>query len=137
MDKQITITELDFARLSKLTLSEKKLQAIEVRNLPFLTEEINRAAKVESKAIAPDYVTMNSKVEVLDPDTKRVMTFQLVYPEEANLKNGKISVLSPMGSALLGYKVGDTISFNVPKGIKKMEIKSILYQPESQGEYTV
>ncbi|WP_430972555.1 GreA/GreB family elongation factor [Sunxiuqinia rutila] len=137
MDKQITITELDFARLSKLTLSEKKLQAIEVRNLPFLTEEINRAAKVESKAIAPDYVTMNSKVEVLDPDTKRVMTFQLVYPEEANLKNGKISVLSPMGSALLGYKAGDTISFNVPKGIKKMEIKSILYQPESQGEYTV
>ncbi|WP_299578978.1 GreA/GreB family elongation factor [uncultured Sunxiuqinia sp.] len=137
MDKQITITELDFARLSKLTLSEKKLQAIEVRNLPFLTEEINRAAKVESKAIASDYVTMNSKVEVLDPDTKRVMTFQLVYPEEANLKNGKISVLSPMGSALLGYKAGDTISFNVPKGIKKMEIKSILYQPESQGEYTV
>lgn len=137
MDKQITITELDFARLSKLTLSEKKLQAIEVRNLPFLTEEINRAAKVESKAIAPDYVTMNSKVEVLDPDTKKVMTFQLVYPEEANLKNGKISVLSPMGSALLGYKAGDTISFNVPKGIKKMEIKSILYQPESQGEYTV
>ncbi|MGQ7867987.1 GreA/GreB family elongation factor [Sunxiuqinia sp. sy24] len=137
MDKQITITELDFARLSKLTLSEKKLQAIEVRNLPFLAEEINRAAKVESKAIAPDYVTMNSKVEVLDLDTKRMMTVQLVYPSEADLKNLKISVLSPMGSALLGYKAGDTIAFNVPKGIKKMEIKSIIYQPESQGEYTV
>ena len=137
MDNQITLTELDYARLSQLTLSERKFQIVELRNLSFLRAEINRASKVESNAIAPDYVTMNSKVEVLDLDTKKVMTVQLVYPEEANLKNGKISVLSPMGSALLGYKVGDTISFHVPKGIKAMNIKSILYQPESQGEYTV
>lgn len=137
MNNQIIITELDYVRLSKLILAERNVKTNEVRNLAFLSEEINRAEKVDSRVIAPDFVTMNSTVEIIDEDTKKSMTIKLVYPNESDFRNGRISILSPLGAALLGYKTGSVIAFNVPKGVKKMKIKSIIYQPEAQGEYTV
>lgn len=131
MDNQKIITELDYVRLSKLIHSIQK-----EHNLKFLDLEISQAQRVNSEKINADYVTMNSKIEIQDPDTKKTMILKLVYPHEANFRNGRISVLSPLGSALLGYKVSSIISFEVPKGIKKMKITKIIYQPEANGEYT-
>ncbi len=136
MDNQIIITELDFVRLSKLVHSTQNDKSVEIRNLKFLSEELRRAQRVESKKMEADYVTMNSEVEILDPDTKRTMVLKLVYPQDSDFKKGRISILSPLGIALLGYKVNSTISFEVPKGTKKMKITKIIYQPEANGEYT-
>jgi regulator of nucleoside diphosphate kinase len=80
---------------------------------------------------------MNSVIEVSDCDTNKTMELRLVYPKEANFKLGKISVLSPLGTALLGYKVGSEISYAVPKGVKKMKISKIVYQPEANGEFAL
>lgn len=137
MVENIKITELDYIRLANIIQSFKGRNIVEQKNIEFLGSEIKRAKKVESGKIEPEIVTMNSLIEVTDLDTDRKMIIKLVYPESADFKTGFISVLSPLGSALLGYKAGDTISFEVPKGIKKIKIDSIIYQPEANGEYTV
>lgn len=73
----------------------------------------------------------------MDLDSNRTMKFRLVYPEEANFRQGKLSVLSPLGSALIGYRKGDEISFRVPAGKKRVRIENILFQPEASGDYAM
>jgi regulator of nucleoside diphosphate kinase len=137
MKDNIQITEPDYVRLCGLVSSEKNLKTVELKNLSFLGEEIKRAQRVSPEQIAPDFVTMNSQVEIVDLDTNKPMTVRLVYPKDADFKIGNVSVLSPLGAALLGYRAGSVISFEVPKGTKRMKINSILYQPEANGEYSV
>ncbi|MDD5584091.1 MAG: nucleoside diphosphate kinase regulator [Candidatus Omnitrophica bacterium] len=96
-----------------------------------LEAELKRANIVDSNNIPPDVVTMNSKVYLRDMDTGRDEFYQLVYPGEADIERCKISVLAPIGTAILGYKVEDIIEWRVPAGIRKLKIKKILYQPEA------
>ena len=133
METTIKITKLDFTRLNNLINNLKQSSRTTMTDLGFLKSELGRAEKIDSEKIAPDFVTMNSKIEVTDPDTDKIMTVQLVYPNEADFKQGKVSVLSPLGAALIGYKVGSEISFPVPKGTKMMKITKIIYQPEANG----
>ena len=137
MKNTIEISNLDYTRLNGLINNLKSSDKQKMDELTFLESEIARAKKVGPKRIKPQFVTMNSTVEVFDFDLKRMMKVKLVYPKEANFREGKISVLSPFGSALIGYKVGSIISFKVPKGIKKMRIDKIIYQPEASGEFSV
>ncbi len=137
MKTEIQITELDYIRLNKLVGNSRNEKNIELKNLDALAEELGRAEKVDSKKIAPEFVTMNSVVEVMNESTKMPMTIRVVYPKDADFKKKYISVLSPMGSALLGYKVGDTVQFDAPKGPVTIRIQQICYQPEANGEYLV
>lgn len=136
MEGKIEITESNYVHLCGLVNTLKNSKTAEFKNLNFLGSEIKRAMRVEPQRIAPDCVTMNSRIEISDMDNGRLMTVTLVYPRDADFKKGNISVLSPLGAALLGYRVGSIISFDVPNGIKKMQIVRVLYQPESNGEYT-
>jgi regulator of nucleoside diphosphate kinase len=137
MEDNIKITDLDYVRLYNLLNRSKKTKTEELRNISVLEHEIRRAVRVNPRQISPDIVTMNTQVEVVDLDTSKTMTVKLVYPNEADFRYGKVSILSLLGSALLGYKVGSIISFNAPLGKKEMIIKNIIYQPESNGEYSV
>ncbi len=137
MENNIKITELDYVRLSRLVSSSQSEKMIEIENLNAFIHEIDRAEKVDSKNIAPEFVTMNSVVNVLNRATDKPMTIKIVYPMDADFKKSFISILSPLGSALLGYKIGDTVQYEAPKGKMKMTIQSIYYQPEAQGEYLV
>ena len=62
-------------------------------------------------------------------------TYSLVFPTEANFTEGKISILAPIGTAILGYKRGDTIEWPVPAGVRRLKVDEILYQPEAAGNY--
>ncbi|MFO7658464.1 MAG: GreA/GreB family elongation factor [Bacteroidales bacterium] len=137
MKGEILITELDYVRLCNLINSVKDQKNVEFRNIDMLGTEIKRAKRVDSKEITPEFITMNSIIEVTDMDTNKLMTLKLVYPQDADFRKGYISVLSPLGSALLGYKKGDIIAFEVPAGEKKVKINNVIYQPEANGEYTV
>jgi len=136
MQNNIQITESDYVRLCGLVNSERNLKTEELKNLSFLGAEIKRAERVSAEQIAPDFVTMNTQMEIVDLDTGKPMVVKLVYPKDADFRIGNISVLSPLGAALLGYQAGSVISFEVPKGIKRMEIRRVLYQPEANGEYS-
>ncbi len=61
--------------------------------------------------------------------------YTIVYPEEADIEHDRLSVLAPIGTALLGYRVGDEIAWEVPAGMKKIRIEQIIYQPEANGNY--
>ena len=129
MENNIRITESDYIRLCDLVKVEKLKHSTEINNLSFLGAEIKRARRVKDTEAEADFVTMNSIVEVIDLDTNREMKVKLVYPNEADFRKGNVSVLSMFGSALLGYKVGSIISYQAPRGIKKVKIKKI-YQHE-------
>jgi regulator of nucleoside diphosphate kinase len=59
-----------------------------------------------------------------------------VFPEEANVDAGQLSVLAPLGTAILGYRAGDTFQWKVPAGVRNLKILEVLFQPEANGRYT-
>ncbi len=130
MENTISITEADYNTLCNLVKSERQSRSIDMQNLTFLGSEIKRARRVSGKRVQPDFVTMNSVVEVVDLDTNRELKVRLVYPRDADFRKGNISVLSMFGSALLGYGVGDIATYKAPRGLKRVRIKRIT-QPEA------
>lgn len=104
-------------------------------NLDDLLGEIERAQKVDSNQIPPNVVTMNSKIEIKNLDEIDFQEFQLVFPEDANTEGNQISILAPIATACLGYKVGDVIDWKVPRGVFQFQITGIKYQPEANGDY--
>ncbi len=133
-NRTIFITDYDMERLRKLltrTKDETPLRA----DLKDLEAELARARLVQPQAVPVDVITMNSKVCLIDRDTSEELTYTLVFPEQANIGQGKISILAPIGTAMLGYRVGDTFDWQVPDGTVSLEVKEILYQPEAAGDY--
>ena len=134
-NKPIYITKLDLERLQKLLLDSQSTEYRKSEYLEKLRMEIQRAMVVSPQEIPADVITMNSAVHLKDIDTGEDETYTLVFPEDANLEEGKISVLAPIGTAMLGYKVGDIFEWDVPAGKRRLQVKKILYQPESSGDF--
>ncbi len=133
---EIYITEPDHERLTKLIdIAREREGDANRKHIDSLEEELERAEVVQQKRIPPDVVTMRSTVRLKDMDTSEEMTYQLTFPTEANYDEGKISVLAPIGTAMLGYRRGDVIEWEVPSGVRRLRVEEILYQPESKGEY--
>jgi regulator of nucleoside diphosphate kinase len=103
--------------------------------LKSLAEELERAEVVSPKDVPADVVTMNSKVVLRDLGTFEEMTYVLVFPRDANIDAGAISVLAPVGTAILGYAKGDVVEWSVPSGVRRIRIDDVLYQPEASGDY--
>lgn len=101
-----------------------------------LENELKRATEVEPDKMPADVVTMNSTVKFIVESTGKAFELTLVYPKDLD-KNGKtISILAPVGSALLGIREGDQIEWPKPGGgFLKVKIEKVMYQPEREGEY--
>ena len=78
---------------------------------------------------------MHSQVRVRDPKSDEVGTYTLVYPDAADITDGKLSVLAPMGAALLGARQGQVVKFETPGGVRRLKVLKILYQPETAGDF--
>lgn len=136
MKRNIHITSMDVQRLHSMI--EKAQYDASKENkfyLSKLSDELAHATIVESKDIPSHIITMNSQVRVIDLNYDEESLYTLVYPEDADIINHKLSILAPIGTALLGYSIGDTIDWDVPEGSIKLYIKEIVYQPESQGHF--
>ena len=131
----IYITELDYNRLTGLIDRTRERNGDDREYLNKLETELERAEIVHPKDIPADVVTMRSKVRLKDLVSGESNTYSLVFPTEANFAEGKISVLAPIGTAILGYKRGDTIEWPVPSGLRRLKVEEILYQPESAGDH--
>lgn len=132
--RDIFITQFDLDRLKNLIV-EKKVTGGESVYLNDLGHELDRARIVESKDIPGDVITMNSKVRLKDLDAGEESVLFLVFPADANIEEGKISILAPVGTGMIGYRVGDVLEWKVPVGMRKLEILEILYQPEAAGDF--
>ena len=134
----IYITEVDRQRLEKLIeIASERDSMAGHENLRRLEHELDRAETVAPKDVPADVVTMRSKVRLRDLNTGEEMVYTLVFPTEANYDEGKISVLAPVGTAMLGYRAGDTIEWQVPSGLRRLKVEELLYQPEAAGEYNL
>lgn len=118
------LTELDYARLSKLNGGQ-------------LADAFSAADLVPSREIAADVVTMYTQAEIVFTDSGLKQTVTPCYPADAEPAQGFVSVLSPIGSALLGLRVGDTARWQLPHGEERSaQVARILFQPEASGDYT-
>jgi regulator of nucleoside diphosphate kinase len=133
--RTIYVTEFDENRLRELVRDTKTTEYRDSGYVKDLERELDRAVVVSSKEVPPDVVTMNSKIVLTDADTGEEMAFTLVFPQDADIMQDKISVLAPIGTVVLGYRVGDTFEWQVPDGTRRWTVKQILYQPESSGDY--
>ena len=126
-----TITDLDHIRLYKL------LQRQGAGDDTPLAELIDAAEVLTPQTIAPDVVTMLTRVRVADPTSGAERSLTLCYPPEADAAKGFISVLSPLGTALLGLRVGDTATWHGGDGrATALVLRAIESQPEAYGDYT-
>jgi len=133
--KNIHITELDRQRLIDLIIQARSGEYRGSIYLEKLRDELDRAQIVIPQKIPSDVITMNSKVVLTDLDSSEEETYTLVYPEHANMAEGKISILAPIGTAMLGYRVGDVFEWEVPAGRRRLKVTKIIYQPEAAGDY--
>lgn len=101
-----------------------------------LEEEIERAKVVPSDQMPSNVVTMHSRVRIIDMRTGEQLVYQIVYPHEANYAAKRISILAPIGMALLGYSAGTEIDWNVPSGTRRLRIEAVEHQPASSGKRT-
>ena len=99
-----------------------------------LTHELERAEIVHSDNVSADAVTMDSHVLVRDLKNGRESTYALVFPADADITEGKISILAPIATALLGYREGDEVDWPTPGGWRRLKIIKVLYQPEAAGD---
>lgn len=96
-----------------------------------LRRELDRAIVVSSMAVPPDVATMNSKVRYIDETVGEQRTVSLVYPEKADGAAGRVSVLAPIGTALLGLSEGQAIEWDFPDGSRRrLKLEAVLHQPE-------
>jgi regulator of nucleoside diphosphate kinase len=126
--RERTVTDLDFARLKRLLSQQFS---------PTLAELLNNVEITGSRAVSSDLVTMYSRAEVVDVHTRHRQVLTVCYPCDAQPIAGFISVLSPVGSSLLGLKTGDVARWHTPNGDEcAAEVVSIQYQPEATGDFT-
>jgi regulator of nucleoside diphosphate kinase len=132
LQPKIIMTDKDHGRLSQL-LEQKKFEDTEK-----LWEEISRAQIVSQNEVPKDVVTMNSLVRVKDVQSGKERDLLIVYPNQANVDLGKISILTPVGIALIGLRVGQSIDMVVPNGkTKQIQVVEVSYQPEAHGIYAL
>jgi regulator of nucleoside diphosphate kinase len=128
MNRTIYITQQDMNRLRSLIDSMKSSR----EDLNALSAELEQAKVVSPAEVPADVITMNSKAQVRDLDDNELMTYTLVFPGKALL-----SVLAPIGTAMLGHRVGDEFEWHVPAGAIRLRVEKVLYQPEAAGHYNL
>jgi len=122
---QITLSFADHNRLLALINSARLDWRIQSEHVLALEGELVRARLVAPDDLPPDVVTMHSTVWFRDLDTGEEENYTLVYPAEADVTCDRISVLAPIGTALLGFRVGDTVQWQVPLGTRRLEITKV------------
>ena len=125
-NKTICITKDDARQLRELLDVNKGMNDFEQNNLQELEAELDQGTLIASEDVPQDVITMNSSVHLLDLDTAEEIICTLVYPDEADIDQNKISVLAPIGTAILGRSIGDTFEWEVPAGLRRLKVKEIL-----------
>lgn len=137
MSEKITISDLDAIRLRTIARQLFAVRGDDRRKSEDLFEKLDTAEVVPATAVDAELVTMNSSVVYDDGADGMIATLTLVYPEDADIGIGRVSILSPLGLALIGMRRGQTVEFETPDGTtRRLRVNSIVYQPEASGDWT-
>ena len=130
-NRKLFITEEDMERLKYIVQPVRASSSKDWEHFEMLQRELDRAEVVPSEDIPADVITMNSRVLLRNLDTGIETTYTLVFPRDANASQGRISVLAPIGTAMIGYRAGDEIISRSPAGERRFKLKKVLFQPEA------
>ena len=129
----IYMTVSDMERLMALVQGYRQ-NGREHDNLDVLEAELDRALVMDAgRRLPSDVVTLDSRVLVVDLDSGEERLFTLVLPSKANIDEGRISVLAPLGMAVLGYRSGQEIAWDVPGGRRRLMVRRVVHQPEAEA----
>lgn len=131
--RPIYITEQDRRRLEDIIETGRAKPNGHASYIDALEGEVSRSCVVDGSAVPDDVVTMNSRVRLRDMDSGEVEVYTLVYPPKADPGENRISVLAPVGTAIVGSRVGDVIEWPVPAGRRRLCVEEVVYQPEKAG----
>jgi regulator of nucleoside diphosphate kinase len=124
-ERTILITSADMCRLRRLLESALHLFRHDRPYLDALKQELEAAKVVESQELPRDLVTLNSRVHIRDLDTGKEMACSIVFPKDSYVSDDRLSVLAPIGTAVLGRRVGDIFECRVPSGIRRLKLEGI------------
>jgi regulator of nucleoside diphosphate kinase len=127
----IIISSADYDRLQEVIDSARLDWKTPRHSIHVLEGELGRATIVEPPELPRDVIAMNSTVWFQDLDTQEIERYQLVFPSDADVVHHRISVLAPIGTALLGFRSGDTVVWQVPHGRRRLVIKRVVQQQAS------
>ena len=121
----IYISRYDYTKLRLLlsTALYSRTNNLALRNL---REELDRAAVIDPAAFPADVVTMDSTVEFEDLHTGEIEAYTITFPERADVDSGRMSILAPIGTALIGCRVGSIINWSTPGGVRQLKIRRVV-----------
>ena len=134
MKSQIHITKPDYLKLIAIVEDFGPANKELSHWLAVLEHERHRANVVDSHQIPQGVVTLHSRVRLRDLDSEELLTCSLVLPSEAGRTESGLSVLAPVGIAMLGYGEGDSFECATPGGTRRFLIESVLFQPEAEAQ---
>lgn len=132
----VYVTEHDLKRLRALIEEAAWNKDRSPADLERLETALSRRRLLPSDEVPPDVITLNSRVQLFELDTGETFTCTLVLPHEADIGQFKISILSPVGLAMLGHRVGGIFDGPTPAGLKRLEVTAIWSQPEATGDFS-
>jgi len=119
---QLNLSKGVFVLLKEYLRTNNKLSEF---NKKRLSEELKYANVVVRKEVPEEAVDLDTWVKITDMESKQELEFSLVHPTKAKVSKNKLSVLSPIGVALLGYNVGDQVEWEMPEGLKMYKIEEV------------
>lgn len=136
-ERAIVVTESDERRLRGLLGGPSAASLRDQAHLQELSSELARALILQAEQVPPDVITMHSRVRVLDLERCRRSDFTLVFPLEADVSAKRISVLAPLGTAVLGFREGDEVEWMMPGGLRRLRVERVRQPPASNPERAV
>jgi regulator of nucleoside diphosphate kinase len=132
-EERLQLTDVDARRLRALIDAPRPRDLGDAAGVALLERHVGQAEVLPAGRIDPDIVTIGSEVLVKDLATHEAITFWVVSPGSADAAAGRISVLAPLGMAVLGRRAGDRIEWETPGGLRRLRVVRVLYQPEREG----
>ncbi len=129
-EKMPVITAADHQELMAAIIAARKL-GVDYGCTGLLQEKLVRATIVARNDLPPDVITMHTRAELVDTETNERLELMLVYPVDANLAQGRISIFHPLGAATLGRRVGEQVEWQVPYGVRRFKVSAVQFQPEA------
>jgi len=132
-EERVRLTDVDTRRLLGLVEGLRPVDLRDAASVALLGRHVDEAEVLPARGIDPDVVTMDSEVLVRDLDTHQAIVFRVVFPRNADVAARRISVLAPLGMAVLGRRSGDHVTWETPGGRRRLRVDRVLYQPEREG----
>lgn len=132
----VTLSINDIQRLESLLTRAELGQGGDLPpHLSSLSQRMEVCLETEPTSVPADVVTMNSRVRLQDIEGGSEFEYELVFPRSASPEEGRISVLTPLGAALIGARVGESIEVSTPRTTRRLKVVELVFQPEAAGRY--